>query len=371
MLSKGAGATLPFILLLFAWWRRGRITRRDISNALPFLAVSVCISLLEIGFQYVNAIGGEVVHHGGLAARMAGAGWIAWFYLYKALWPVGLSFVYPRWDVDPGDPLAWLPSLLLLLALFLCWRWRARWGRAPLAVGLYFLLALAPVLGFFDFYYMIYSLVGDHYQYLAIVGVIAGGVGGALTLAAKLGLSMKTTVVRLASLLVVLSFALTWQRSAVFADSETLWRDAISKNPDAFLAHYNLGIALQERGEFESAALHYRAVLRTNPASLRAHNNLGSVLLAMGKVEEAIAEFELALQSDPNSVKAHNNLGNALREAGRLDEASARYRRCIALDPGLAAPHKNLAGVLRMQGLHAEARKELETARRLQQATRR
>ncbi|MBW2275089.1 MAG: tetratricopeptide repeat protein [Deltaproteobacteria bacterium] len=369
MLSKGAGATLPFVLLLLAWWRRGRITRRDLSNALPFLAVSICISLLEIGFQYGNAIGAEVVHQEGLAARLAGAGWIACFYLYKALWPLSLSFVYPRWEVDPGDPVAWLPTLLVALAFFLCWRMRQRWGRAPLTVLAYFLLALAPVLGFFDFYYMMYSLVGDHYQYVAIVAVIAGAVGGATALAARLAAAPRRGLAAASTLVILFFFALTWQRSTVFADGETLWRDAIAKNPDAFLAHYNLGIILQDRGAHQEAAHHYRAVLRTRPYSERARNNLGSALLATGALDEAIAQFELAIRSRPDSVEAHNNLGNALRDAGRLEEAEDRYRHCIALDPSVAAAHRNLAGVLRMQGRYAEAKRELGAARRLKAAT--
>ena len=34
------------------------------------------------------------------ASRVAATGWIVWFYLFKALVPVGLCAAYPRWDVS-------------------------------------------------------------------------------------------------------------------------------------------------------------------------------------------------------------------------------------------------------------------------------
>ncbi len=37
----------------------------------------------------------------------------------------------------------------------------------------FFCVALAPVLGFVDVGFMQYSLVADHYQHIAIIGVIA------------------------------------------------------------------------------------------------------------------------------------------------------------------------------------------------------
>ncbi len=149
LLAKTSVIMLPAVLLLCAWWRRGRIRRRDILRAIPFAALSGALALVTAWYQYHRAIAAEVVRTDGFLARTAGAGWAAWFYLYKALLPAKLCFVYPRWALAVSF-LSFLPDLLLLALLVLLWRNRRGWGR-PLLFGLgYFLVSLAPVAGFLN-----------------------------------------------------------------------------------------------------------------------------------------------------------------------------------------------------------------------------
>ena len=55
----------------------------------------------------------EVVRSDDLLSRIAIAGYAVWFYLWKVIWPLNLSWVYPRWSIDERNLLSYLPGLLL------------------------------------------------------------------------------------------------------------------------------------------------------------------------------------------------------------------------------------------------------------------
>jgi tetratricopeptide (TPR) repeat protein len=347
MLSKGATAGLPALLLLLAWWQRDRLTRADALRALPFLAVAVAVSLSELYFHRH-----ETVRDASLAERLVTAGWALWFYLYKALLPIHLSFVYERWEADPQRLLAWAPGLLATALLAAAWSWRDRGGRPWLFAASSFVLLLAPILGLFDFYYLRYSLVGDHYQYFAIAAPIAGVVAGVERLTR--GGPRAARIAAAAALLLVLG-SLTWQRARVFRDVELLWRDALRGAPGATLAHHNLGLLLLERGQPEEGWDHLREALALDPDSAEIHQSIGSLLLGQGDLEGATRHVRRALEIDPGFARAHGTLGLLLETQGRPAEALARYERAAALDPAAGPVQLNRARLLVSLGRLTEA----------------
>ena len=159
-MSKAAVAPLPLVLLGLAWWLRGRLTSKDVWRTIPFLVLGVASGLLSSWYQIHLAIGGDMFEgrHDSFWSRLAGAGWAIWFYLYKALLPMDLSFVYPRWQVNATQVLSYVPGLLVLVAFVVCWRYRRRWGKAALLGLGYFVVMLLPILGFVNIYFMRYSL---------------------------------------------------------------------------------------------------------------------------------------------------------------------------------------------------------------------
>ena len=91
--------------------------------------------------------------------------------------PIDLSLVYPQWRVSTHDFRWWLPLVGVSAATISLWSQRntptANWSRPVLFAWLYFCVSLAPILGFTDVGFMKYSLVADHYQHLAMIGVVA------------------------------------------------------------------------------------------------------------------------------------------------------------------------------------------------------
>src|SRR5439155_16692755 len=173
LLSKTSTVMLPVVLLGFAWWRRGRVARRDVWRTSPFFVLALVFGLLSVWYQKVITI--DSVQTEILLGRVAGAGQAVWFYLGKALCPVNLSMIYPRWTIDATAPKAWLPLLLLCCVIMLCWWFRRAWGRVALFGLGYFIIALFPALGLFDMYYLALSRVADHFVYLPLIGIVALG----------------------------------------------------------------------------------------------------------------------------------------------------------------------------------------------------
>ncbi len=171
MLSKGSVAMLPIVLLGLIAWRR-RLLPRDLAWVLPYFIVAAILAATDMWFQK-HGLRNEVLRNAGLLERLLGAGAVVWFYLYKALLPVNLVFVYPQWQIRVGDPLWWVPLAAAAGVTALLFRTRAGFTRRARFAWMYFCAALVPVMGFTDVYFMKFSLVADHYQHLAIIGVMA------------------------------------------------------------------------------------------------------------------------------------------------------------------------------------------------------
>ena len=97
------------------------------------------------------------------------------------------------------------------------------------------------MLGFFNQGFYRYSFVADHWQYHAMVGVIALIVAGAEGPCRRVG--RYSAIVAAITVVVVLTTA-TWRQSFVYADDATLWRDNVARNPEAWLAQNNVGVYL-------------------------------------------------------------------------------------------------------------------------------
>ena len=232
------------------------------------------------------------------------------------------------------------------MVLGLLWRWRgAAWGRACFFAFAYFLVALLPALGLLDGTDFRYSLVFDHFQYLASMGAAALAAAGAVRLVGNAGWPRALG----AATLLALGTA-TWQRSEVYRDEETFWTDTVTKNPVCWSGHGNLGSALLLKGRVDEARSHYEQALAANPNYAEAHNNLGIISLRQGKTGDAIAHIERAVAINPQYAEAHSNLGNARFANGQIDEAIAQYKTALALNPDYHALYFNLGNALFAKG---------------------
>lgn len=365
LLSKTAVVMLPFVLLGIGWWKRGKVERHDLLRSLPFFAAAGLLGCVTVWFQYHRAIGSDIVRQDSFLSRLAGAGWAVWFYIDKALWPLNLCFVYPRWHIDSGNILSYIPGLLVVMGFLVCWRYRQRWGRPCLSGLGYYVLVLFPALGFVNIYFMRFSLVADHWQYYSIIGLIALVVGAGTYVAQRIGQRGRSFGTVVAAVVLLLLTTTTWSQIRIYRDLDTLWQDTLARNPGAWLAHNNLGRMLQDRGDMPGAAAHYEQALKLNPNYPEALNNMGIVLVEQGRIQEAMAHWEQALRIKPNLADAHYNLGGALMRLGKVPEAIEQLEQAARLNPYDAQTHNDLGAGLAQVGRVQDGIAECELALRI------
>lgn len=363
MASKSSTIVLPIVLGLCAWWIECRWRWRNLATLTPLAVMAVFPAALTLWTQKLRMQGPEdLLWARSFPERLATAGDAIWFYLAKLIWPHPLIFIYPRWQIDAGSWISYVPLAAALIVLTVLWLGRATWARPWFFAYAYFVAALLPVLGLVDGYFWRYSLVGDHFQYLADMGPLAL-IGAGLTTLAETTFPGKAMLhSRLAAGLLLVLGALSWQRVWVYQDLETLWTDTLAHNPASWMAHNNLGDVYLQAGKLDAAKAEYEAALKINPQEVNAHSNLGIILAQQNQLDAAIAQFQQALAIRPNFGRAVNNLAVALYQEGHLDAALAEYRQAEAINPYYPQIHYNLGHILLQKGQLDEARTELERA---------
>jgi protein O-mannosyl-transferase len=359
MLCKIEVAPLPVVLLLYAWWKRGRLGWRDIAPTLPFFGIAL---ILFVVCQVSNAIYArhpayppEVVPHLAPLARFVLAGESLTVFFTHLVWPVGLLPVYPQWTVDPSTALAYPPWLAIAVGAAALWWRRRSWGRTALLGMGVFVLFLAPFLGFLEPSYMSFTWIMDHFLYFALIGPIGLVVAAVESIENRLPASRRIAVTAGITLVVGLLALTARGYAAAFSDEATLWGYTVDHNPGNWLARDNYAKALLLDYHPDKAEEQFRVALLLHPGRAQTHLNLGRALVAMDRVPEGLAEYDTALALDPSDPEIYNQKGVALLQAGRKEEALAQLEKAIELRPRYAIALDNLGIALALSGRLDEA----------------
>ena len=341
-LSYSSVVMLPPCLLLYAWWKRGRLAARDFAYAAPFFLVSVIVSLVTVYYQNVMAIGAEIIPVGDMVSRTATAGMAVWFYLWKIIWPVGLLPIYPRWEVThPAFAQLAVPWLAMLVVFAACVLHRKTWGRHVILGLGFFLGNLVPVLGFVTMSYMRITWVADHFVYISIIGVLGLAVAGVAALHEKIPANARNSpwtigagIAALGALVLAL-VANAHSHAGKFLNETVMWEYTLSKNPDAWQAHSRLGKVLLDHGRTDDSFFHIQQSVLLRPDLAETNNNMGVLLIQKKRGPEAIPYFRRSVRLMPIGAFLFN-YANALTTQGRGAEAVPAYEKLLRMNGGAA-----------------------------------
>jgi Flp pilus assembly protein TadD len=398
--AKASVVGLPFVFAAYLFWRGARPGKREWIALAPFVMASLIFGLLVMHFQHDRAIGAWDIVMPGILGRIGGAVTAFWFYFGKAISPVGLATIYPRWSIDP--PQAAHLLLAVVSAAGICGLWVLRDSRArAVAFGLTtYAILLGPALGLIKMSFMRHALVADHFQHLALPAIIALVVCGGASLLP--GLPPKVVQGARAAWAVIglTFFGLCWHRAELHASHEALWTDALAKNPASDQPHNILGAIHANRGDFPAAEAHLRKAIelgspeavtflgnvlcsqgrfqealpwlekgvaaRVNPGA--AYTQLARAYVGLNRTEDALRTLETGAAQNPDSLMLQSTLGMAFLMNQEPAKAVTFLSRCEELDPGDATTKMYLSQALEALGRGAEAARKRSEALRINPA---
>lgn len=371
LLSKTVTVTLPAVIALLLWWKLERLRPTRLLPLIPFFLIGFAAAIATVSIEAGHLGTDRMPFFQELEPleRLIAAGKASWFYIGKLILPVNLSFIYPQLNTDGMSPLSYLP-FLAWAALLACWWFkRTQVGRGPLTGVLIYLVVVGPALGFFDIAQMRFSFVADHWVYhasVALIALAAAGIVMALRRLRAVDHRFGRAAVSLPVAALLAFGAMTWRQCHVYQGLEPLWRDVLHKNPEAWIAHLNLGIILTRPESLEEAFPHLEEALRLNPDHFRTRHAMGNVLLGLRRTEEAIPHYQRALELHPTYAAALGNLGLSFQALERVDDAVALYRSATSStnDTFAAVGHYHLGAIRREQGRLEEAREHFKESLR-------
>ncbi len=220
LLSKVIVISFPLILLAFDLYEQRKWTPRVLKEKIPFfIAAAVFAAIGFIGQDSVGAVKpvNKLIHN--IIVSLHGIV----FYVEKLVLPFRLSNMYPYPASLTFSFYLYAAAAVTAIVLL----WRTVNDRRVLFGILFFLISLLPVLQFIRFSHI---FAADRFTYISYLGLFYLIGVAAEFIHQKIGMKGLLT----AAVIITAGFSfITWERTHVWKDSPTLWKDMLRKYPDA------------------------------------------------------------------------------------------------------------------------------------------
>ena len=323
--------TISFVLIDYVR-KRHLLSKQVILEKIPFAAMSIIfgvITLRLVGSHHSlgqhDMLPGHKIY---LLALAIGT------YVKNLLFPAGLSFSYLQPIFGGGLTSAQVAIVAVVFGGLAAALWLARKSRLGM-FGLLFWLGNMSLSLLFVVASLRDTFMADRYLYLASVGFFL-----ALWMLLDKLLANRPPLQRPVRILVGVGIlglaAMTFQRTAVFADPITLWTDVIHKDQRNYYAYNSRAMNYTEAGDLQNAARDFQAAVQANPDFALAYYSLGELFFRAGDMDEALRYTNLAIQK--------------FKLTARSEEAMA----------DLLSAHNNRAAMLINKQMYAEALPDLD-----------
>jgi len=371
LMAKPMLVTLPFVLLLLDVWPLGRFNiggngpatgklppGRLVLEKMPLFLLSGISCIITFWVQQkAGAVGPLSVYTLGHRVGNALTAYVT--YIAKTLWPFDLAVFYPHPGLRPFWQAAGALFLLTAVSIFII---RNLKKHPYLFVGWsWYLGTLVPVIGLVQ---VGSQAMADRYTYIPLIGLFIMAAFG-LPLLVKNRFPKKIPLALFSMVLVSVLMLMTRAQISHWRDDLSIYRHALSATTGNYLAHNNLGLALEEKGMPDDARGNYQKAIEIDPVYEDARLNLANLFEKQGRADEAIHHISEVLRFNPGSGQAHYNMGAISEKQGRIQEAIEHYRSALIRDPQIEQARNNLGNLMVDKGRYKEAIEHYNQALRI------
>ncbi len=370
LMSKPMVVTFPLTLLILDFYPLKRVSKRVFAEKIPLFVLTLIFSVFTVYVQRTDYAPGPLSSLP-ITKRLVTAATSYLDYLIMTFWPFNLAMPYPYPEVVPLWKIAVSVAVLFVITST---AYKYRTARPYIAAGwLWFTVTLLPVMR------LIQSgreAIADRYLYVPLVGLFVVIVCGVRDLADRYRAGRNVVLAVSLSVLVYL-LSITWNQTALWKDSITLFGHTVKVVKDSYIGYNNYAAAYKEAGDSQRAVELLRLGFAVKPDSMELICTMGLTLKDMGKYEESIpylkkcppfmagdgeavlhkmmgmisfkqeryadaaANLALVISKHPGDIEAINVLGITLMKLNRNEDAITVFNRGLEIKQGNAGFHFN------------------------------
>lgn len=328
LLAKTAGVVLPLILLLYDLCIHKSERRVTYWDKLPYFIVSGVFAGIEV-YLGKGGTGAIVGYHGGSPlATFFTMLTVFCRYLGLLVWPSGLNVEHlPPVYRSPDVPV--IGAALLLAGIGFATVRLYKGDKRSGFWGMFFWIGLLPVSQIVPTMLMMY----EHYLYMPIIAISALIGSGVLFLRKKIGAQYSGVLYAFLAIWFVALAVVSYQRTAVWKNSLTLFADATAKSPNGARVWEAFGEANYYYGNKEIARNALEKSIALRPKSTDVLWALAEVNAELGELEKGQGYLKKLFAINPNYALGWATFGNIYLYKGEYSKAKEMYNKALSIQP--------------------------------------
>jgi protein O-mannosyl-transferase len=334
ILSKPAAIVFPLVLFLLDYWKGREIRLNLAREKFVFFLISVVFTIITLQLQSKTAMASLDLFP--IWSRFFFACYGIMIYLLRFFIPYPLSAFHPFPSPDHLGWDVWVSPFFVLALLISVWYFRK--NKVVIFSFFFFIINLLLVLQVIS---VGATLISERYTYMPYIG-----------LAFLTGMIIEKNKMKTAGVwkwsvttVVVISFGLmTFQRTRVWKNSETLWSDVINHYPEAPVPRTNrannaIRMAADPVNKSRKEQLYNQALvdcaeaIKYKPNHAKAYENRQNIYLVQGKDSLALSDANMLIRLEPGNRLGYYTKGVVLVRLNQPDSALVNFDKCLELNP--------------------------------------